>query len=792
MEFSMAPSTNVSVFGGKNRVIEKNTGSKFWMPKFLSDFSNENESISKGINNTFKLAQYQRALTNFVHIMTKQSDIRVKYNTQGQNSTDGNVVYLCPDLLDNEFDVAVGLALHEASHILHSDMFFIHYHSANFKQDESISSIQHHFKRAYLEYLYKKNIIPSSDSYSMAFITHIKREIRLCKPELYQINSEYYSRAGVEDYSNMDNIVKLHIDIRKNIWNVIEDLYIDSTSYNNAPGYRDYYLALYNRYFNHPKIVEAFNSKDMMTPTFDNYSFHICNMRNPGRNLNALPNLKKIFKIMNLKKIHTVKRPIDRFKIADDIFQIVLKAVDKSQDWQKLNDMINELIKEMKKVTDVSKLNEEELKQLAESIAEQIKNGNTSNSPGGIPIHVSVLGGDDDDDSIDGGESDVPEDQKENLDKLSEYINNILKANNLSDDDKSELDKIKKEQEKIRNHEIKKGSISESQQQDVDGACTVDIETKIVGKDVIAKQNRRSNNNKFKVAGINCNIINNITDEFMNTVGRQYGFGSTHDAEYIDRGIRNGNILARKIQLRNEERSLKTSRLRNGRIDTRLLHEIGALKNESVFHKIIIDKYEPTFIHISIDQSGSMSGVRWNNSLEMAAMIATAAKKINNLHVIVSTRSCASSLPYIMHIFDSEKDSIHRLRKVFKSLSTVGSTPEGLCFEAIMKETFRNSRNRISYFINICDGEPYFSYSGDGESIRYSGEDAYSHTFNMMQKMENNGIKFMAYYIGECSSNERRDFIKCFGKNSEFISDPTNITQIAKTMNKKLLENTAL
>jgi hypothetical protein len=66
-----------------------------------------------------KLAEYKRAISNFVNIVTGRSDIHVKYNDNDVSYTDGKTVTISSKLSDGKsFDTTVGLALHEGSHCL--------------------------------------------------------------------------------------------------------------------------------------------------------------------------------------------------------------------------------------------------------------------------------------------------------------------------------------------------------------------------------------------------------------------------------------------------------------------------------------------------------------------------------------------------------------------------------------------------------------------------------------------------------------------------------------------------
>lgn len=70
------------------------------------------------------LAQVQRGITNFVKILTGK-DIPVQYATSGDSMTDGETVYIASNLKEDTIDYTVGLALHEASHVLLTDFGYL-------------------------------------------------------------------------------------------------------------------------------------------------------------------------------------------------------------------------------------------------------------------------------------------------------------------------------------------------------------------------------------------------------------------------------------------------------------------------------------------------------------------------------------------------------------------------------------------------------------------------------------------------------------------------------------------
>lgn len=110
----------------KNRGLHKHSYSDFWLNDrydYLSKRDEEAEDQSAAVyTKAIKLHGYQRAIGNFVKIVTNK-DIPVRF--AGSTSyTNGEMVTISADIKDNTFDVSVGLALHEASHITLSNMTY--------------------------------------------------------------------------------------------------------------------------------------------------------------------------------------------------------------------------------------------------------------------------------------------------------------------------------------------------------------------------------------------------------------------------------------------------------------------------------------------------------------------------------------------------------------------------------------------------------------------------------------------------------------------------------------------
>lgn len=688
------------------------TASNYWLKDSLFDRRQSMFTADQAMDDDaskkydyYQLAQYQRAISNFVRIMTGRSDISVQYATNGgnQNYTDGKTVTLSPNIKEKEFDVAVGLALHESSHIVYTDFV---------KWNEYIS----------------------------------------------------HARRMMADLSEAET--------KKLLLNLVEDLYIDAMTYKAAPGYRGYYAALYQKFFGDAKIVEGLWSQDYAQPTWDNYLFHLINIRNPKRNLDALPGLKTMFSMLNLQQITRLNEMQDRIDLANALYAEISKWVDAS-------DKMQQYLKQNSGGGDMS--DEEMLQKLNEALEAMSPDEDGE--------------GEGDNEEAGGGNSPLSGFQFPDGISPQDMKTNALDLDKLSEKAKQNLQRMLAKQKDLVNGKTSKGKVSKETQAKITAMATADVDRVVVGKSYAEDIGYSA------PKGITLNIIRRLTESFIQKLGSDYGVSSSdlyhnygahgyssrpmwieNRVKNVEEGIMRGKLLAKKMQIRNEERVLKSSRLNAGKIDKRLLHEIG-LDNFDIFEKINITTYKPSYIHLSIDASSSMNGPLFESAIQLAAMFATASKYIQNIHLQISTRSTIDAdKPYLMYIFDSKKDSIQTIRSLFPRLSVRATTPEGLAFEGIVNEISKQARNTDAYFINICDGEPYMRF-GD---VGYSGPEAQKHSKLQMQKMEKAGIKFITYFIG--GEHDFKAVQKCYGNNAHRLSSAKEIGGITKAMRTKLMD----
>jgi len=347
-----------------------------------------------------------------------------------------------------------------------------------------------------------------------------------------------------------------------------------------------------------------------------------------------------------------------------------------------------------------------------------------------------------------------------------------------------QLEQLKKaiqKQKDFQNQEVKKKKLSKKDARSMKAMEESGIELEEV------KYDRETYSGEKFAAKQNVYVIKNVTQTLIDSEQFPEMFCNFHysldrQRTAIKEGLVLGKMLGKKLKVRAEQRDTKFNRLRSGKIDNRMLASCG-YGNESIFEKIESFAYNPGMLHISIDNSGSMNSTL-AQAMKTTMAIAKACSMIENMDVVVSFRSAdhvgggREYIPVIGMIYDSRKDHLSKLVKIMPQVRACGTTPEGLCFAAIMKEIVKDSRGKDSYFVNMCDGMPWFN--------NYGGEAALDHTRRQVVNMRKEGIKVISYFIGH-KNYGGEEFQRMYGKDSQFINT-NNLVSLAKTMNNKFLE----
>ena len=572
-------------------------GAAYWMD--LRHFDDEDPIF---------LAQVQRGITNFVKILTGE-DIPVQYATSGDSMTDGETVYIASNIKEDTIDYTVGLALHEASHVLLTDF----------------------------EYLNKNKK------------TVLKRTYKV--PE--------------EDHDNVFTLI-----------NFIEDKRIDDWVYTNAPGYQFYYEELYRKSF-YNEIVDENLQKDLFTtPTWDAYFFRIINIFNRNSNLDALPGLREVYDLIDIKRISRLKSTADSVQIAVGIYDIIKSHLQTEE--------------------------EEE-----------------------------------------GGEQQLTNQEyktREHVDRQKNFIDSNYRKKRVHKKVKEQVNKLAVSDTKINNYPI--------------------------------------STNTF----IPTIITQDWQEYFMSNF-------ENYDKEVI-KGFSSGKKLLKFLKNRNTIKQDIFENLKRGKLNSRKLFQ--APYKDNVFYRVEKEDYKYTFLHISLDLSGSMRGEKLGQTIQTAIAIAYAACNLKSFDVEISLRgtfrvnkNSSKEQPLLAYAFDSRKHSVKNLYK-FRKLQTHGMTPEGICLDLIKKDLPKPSHYQEVYLLNISDGMPNIG------SVKYNFSTAINHTRHVIKSYKDSNIGVLSYFISDTWDNQGRssdDFKKMYGKGAKFI-DVTNVSFIAKTINNLLLSNT--
>ena len=698
--------------------------SSFWLDSsiFEEDHDDNLNTVEKKSSDLMKLMAYKRSIGNFVSIVTGKS-IPVTFDGRGDDSyTDGKEVVISAKLDDKEFDPVVGLALHEGSHIALTDFDVL------------------------------RNMM-----YNNGFPTSV---------DLYELSEKYNIDTTSVGYQIKSNL--------KNLLNYVEDRRIDNYIYKSAPGYRGYYESMYDKYFHSKSIDKGLESSEYRTEDWDSYMFRIINLTNENRDLDALKGLREIWNVIDLRNISRLKSSWDALDVAGELLMIIEKNISVESDQQ----------------GESGGDGESDQQEGGDQNGNSPMTGDTDNQQGGGGMSSQGSGDTSKSDAEDGEESDQTTDEGGVPSGMGNPNGAGGQYEPLSDRQKKMLDNAIKKQQEFMDGDVKKKKVSKSDKKKIEELDKANVKTEVTGKGFGQSGWRVGSK------GVQTYIINNLTKGLIDS--GQIGMlnnGSYRVEQYdtaIRKGIQLGTLLGKKLKTRNEERVLTTPRMKSGKLTGSMIHEIG-FGNFNIFEQTLVNKATPAVLHISIDASSSMSGNKWNNTQVAAVAIAKAASMTENIDVVISYRGVyyqaghySNCQPLMLVAYDSRKDKFSKIQQLFKYITYDGTTPEGLCYEAVLKEITKTKNGVDTYLINFSDGYPGF----DNSQISYGGSEARKHTAAQVKKMKQAGIKVLSYFVASPGYGDYgiEDFKEMYGKDSEFI-DTNNMTQLAKTLNKKFEVN---
>ena len=551
----------------------------------------------------------------------------------------------------------------------------------------------------------------------------INNPVRVIPNKLVQI-------VANKNKSSNDDARKVILARVKDINNVIEDRRIDRHTYDDAPGYRGYYKSLYAKYFNSKMVTKMLQSDNYRDETYQSYMSRIINFTNKDRDLDATKSLREIWDLVDIKNIDRFKNTQDTMDIAFEVYEIIANAIDPED-----------------------------------------------SPPETKPEEGDGESGEGNGNPIDGhakpGEGNGTELTQKELKQL--------------------LDALEK-QNKYNKGEVKKEALSGKTKEKVDAIIQTSTDIVTTGGNNDPGETSKNYNAKGgggkhggnSVGKTDTIVVKKLTKQFIDadpfSLFRR-SYNSTSNNEYVKTGLQIGTMLGRKLQLRNDERSTKFNRLKKGKIDKRMIPQCG-FGNTSVFCQTETDAFSPAIVHLSIDGSGSMSGTKWSNTMIAVVAICKAASLVSNLDVTVNYRYTTSSgggggCPLVLVAYDSRQDKISKVQHLFQYLDVCGTTPEGLCFEAIRKTIdVAHNKGTDSYFINFSDGSPGFS----NRQMSYSGHMALTHTRNEVTKLRKDGHEILSFFIAD-GYDDMSDFREMYGKAAKEIN-VTEIVPLARELNK--------
>ena len=517
-----------------------------------------------------------------------------------------------------------------------------------------------------------------------------------------------------------------HRGFFKNMVNYVEDRRIDNIVFKSSPGYKGYYHNLYKKYFNHKTISKGLKSSEYREVDFDSYLFRIINFTNSATDLTALPKLEEVYNLIDIKNISRLKSTGGAIEVAHQVCEIIFLMIDKA-------------IAEQQEQGD------------GEESQDQDGEGQDTQAQAGA-------GGDEQDTEAGDTQPDTS-----SLPQLNPKV-------------KKQLENLLNKEKDLLNGKTQKSKMTKSDAKIVDTVSRSGAELKDVEMD---SGWGKTKTKVILVPKLTQEMIDNGVFSFTNKWAQTFDRSITP----INEGLRLGTILGKKLKVRGEERDLIHTRQKSGKIDKRLISELG-FDNANVFSHKFTERYNKANLHISVDGSSSMNGTKWNKAITSTIAMCKAAEMAGNIRVIVSFRFTQEGKPLVLIGYDSKVNKLNHIKSLWTGIGTCGTTPESLCYEAMMDNYLESVSGDDNYFINFSDGQPYFG----NDEVRYVGSQAERHCKKQVKIMKNRGIKILSYFVSEYGyDRDQQSFKNMYGKDASFIK-PTNMMEVAKTMNSMFLQ----
>lgn len=588
-----------------------------------------------------RMAGLRRSTADFVKIICGK-DIPVKFSSGKQSYTDGSKIVVISAVTDPEkIDIMVGLALHEASHILLTQKLF------EFAQT------------------YYPNPVQNKITASGKLFSEYER-LETLNPALGLTHQQIH------------NFVHLMV-------NFLEDRRIDSWMYQRIGGYRPYYDAMYEHYFFSPLIEEALVHPEYRKPYLRCYEMHIINMMNKLADINALPGLDMIHRVIDIQNIRRYDTGLTY--TAQFIPQIVQDAI-----------------------------------RIAEIVF--------VNAIPGEPEDVFEQG----DEGEDGEEENENELENWDMDERQSDQTKMGKGRKLS---AKEVIEALERQKTFTIGEIEKSELPGEVGKLMDQLESAGAKCKSVGDGLWKKPK----------AIVYQRVDETIVKSDLFPFGGSSKHATSQEA--IRKGTQMGNALAYRIRVLQDEYLLKFNRQNHGKLDKKAIHTLGyGGENAFMLDQIVRMKPVYVHLTIDASGSMQGSRWQHALTLAISLAVAASKTRNMDVCISIRAgigygrHSSGEELVGIAVIYDSRKDKVQKIAQVFPYLHVAGGTPEGLSFEAIMDQIVLNQKEEVrKYFVNLSDGEPAFH--------GYGGESGVDHTRRQVDTIRRSGVKVLSYFVGD-------------------------------------------
>lgn len=235
---------------------------------------------------TRELFLRRRQIQQYVQILCEDRSVVVTYGDKGTpytaylNKEAGTkYVHLVDSVLYEEgYESACGTALHEASHVVKSNLKYF---------DTTDTWFKKRFGEVYL-----------SDNLGAQ------------EPE--------------EELDSLKENFRPHI--LKTLVNIVEDRRVDAWAYTVAPGYKKFYRAMYELAWNSEDSSKKLEEAD--TPSLQSYMTHICFITNDNFKLDRLPGLAKMYEVFDPHRIDRLEETRDAFEVACKLYVLMFRELD--------------------------------------------------------------------------------------------------------------------------------------------------------------------------------------------------------------------------------------------------------------------------------------------------------------------------------------------------------------------------------------------------------------------------------------------------------------------------------